>query len=100
MQLGGPGPECCKRIITFSFKKFYNGPLTYSYDEPEFDKENLGLPGESGNLSKDDQGKIMEDFMRNPDNWSGDPNNNNNQRQTFRRWATFCGSNQIKHFGT
>lgn len=103
MQLGGAPRPCCTRLIEFSFKRFNNGPLTYSYDEPDFDKENGGKPGESSNLSKEDQDKIMEDYMRNPDNWAADPNNNNNSsgRQTFQRAATFCdGTNKIERFGS
>lgn len=97
MQLGGPPRPCCARLITFSFKKMWDGIFTVSFDSPEFSKQDGGKPGESSNLSSEDQNKIMKDFVDNPDSWTPDPNGEPN---TFKRFATFCdGTNNIERFG-
>ena len=97
MQLGGPPGNCCARLVTFSFKKMWDGIFTVSFEDPEFDRENGNKPGDGKPLSQADQQKIMKDFVDNPDNWTPDPNGDPN---TFKRFATFCdGSGEIDHFG-
>jgi hypothetical protein len=100
MQAGGPPRPCCSRLITFSFTRFNNGILTYSFDDAEYDKQNGGKDGETSNISSEDQEKMRKDFYNNPDSWIEDPNDRSQRRQTFKRLATFCdGTNKIERFG-
>jgi hypothetical protein len=103
MQAGGPPDGCCRRLLTLSFKQLNEGPLNYYFDDPEHSRDNGDpndpKPGDGEPLSQEDQAKMRQDFIDNPDQWTEKPGNPN--RQTFQRMATFCnGSGKIEHFGS